>query len=183
MKILVIHASAGAGHFKAAEAIHRGLKNFPQHTASLVDALDYTSPFFKRSYRDMYFFLISKVPAVWKFFFGLMDIQRIQPLVRGFRRLYNATNARALERFLIHEDFDCIVATHFMPVEIAGALKEKGAIRSKLVTVVTDYDVHKIWLNPCTDIYAVATDWTKERLICLGVEDNKIVVTGIPTAQ
>ncbi len=183
MKILVIHASAGAGHSKAAEAIYRGLKNFPQHTASFVDALDYTSPFFKKSYRGMYFFLISKVPAVWKFFFGLMDIRRIQPLIGGFRRLYNAVNARALERFLIHEDFDCIVATHFMPAEIAGAFKGKRVIRSKLVTVVTDYDVHKIWLNPSTDIYAVATDWTKERLSRLGVEDNKILVSGIPTAQ
>jgi processive 1,2-diacylglycerol beta-glucosyltransferase len=183
MKILVIHASAGAGHFKAAEAIYRGFKNSPQHTTLLVDALDYTSLFFKRSYRDMYFFLISKIPGVWKFFFGLMDIPRFQPVVRGLRRLYNAVNAPALHRFLIQEDFDYIVATHFMPVEIAGALKEKGQIRSKLVTVVTDFDVHRIWLNPCTDLYAVATSWTKERLSRLGVEENKIIVTGIPTAQ
>lgn len=183
MKILVIHASAGAGHSKAAEAIYRGLQNSSQHTVLLEDALDHTTPFFKRTYRGLYFLLISKTPGAWKFFFDVMDIPRLQTLVRGLRRLCNGVSARALKRFLCGEDFDYIVATHFLPAEIVGALKEKGQIRSKLVTVITDFDVHKIWLNPCTDIYTVATDWTKERLIRLGVEANAILVSGIPTAQ
>ena len=38
MKILFIHASAGAGHLKAAEALYNGMKNLPEHEATFVDA-------------------------------------------------------------------------------------------------------------------------------------------------
>ena len=49
MKILVIHATAGAGHKKAAEAIFHGLQAKGGHDVRLVDALDYTNPYFKKN--------------------------------------------------------------------------------------------------------------------------------------
>lgn len=183
MKILVIHASAGAGHFKAAEALFNGIKQLTGHDVVLVDALDYTSPFFKKLYKGFYFFLISKIPDVWGFFFWLLDIPRLQPLVRVVRRFYNACNAAKLHRFLQEGCFDYIFMTHFMPVEIAAALKRKGRTSSKLITIVTDFDVHKIWLADGVDYYAVACDWTKDKLQQLGVAEERILISGIPTDE
>jgi len=65
MKILVIHASAGAGHRKAAEALYNGLKNFSAHNVVLIDALDYSSPLYKKLYQGTYTFLITRVPSLW----------------------------------------------------------------------------------------------------------------------
>lgn len=70
MKVLVIHATAGAGHKKAAEAIYHGLQRHTTHQVQLVDSLDYTNPFFKRSYPEAYVFFVTKAPALWGFFFG-----------------------------------------------------------------------------------------------------------------
>ena len=83
MKILVIHATAGAGHKKAAEAIFHGLQAKGGLDVRLVDALDYTNPFFKKTYPWFYAFLVTRLPWAWGFFFGLLDIPWMQPLVRG----------------------------------------------------------------------------------------------------
>jgi processive 1,2-diacylglycerol beta-glucosyltransferase len=183
MKILFIHTSAGAGHFKAAEALYRGIRKESGHDTVLVDALDYSSPFFKKFYKWIYYTLISKLPWMWGFFFGAANIFWLQPLVRSARRIYNACNTLKLRRFLQEEQFDYIFATHFLPAEVAGALKRSGRISSKLVTVITDFDVHRIWLSESTDFYAVATDWTKEKLRKLGVAPERIIVSGIPTDE
>lgn len=183
MKILVIYASAGAGHFKAAEALYHGLKALTNHEAVLADALDYSSPLFKEFYKKTYFFLISKIPWVWGFFFWILDWFCLQPLARPVRRTYNRLNTGKLHHFLREQQFDYIFMTHFMPTEVAAALKRKGDITSKLITVVTDFDVHKIWLAEGIDTYAVAADWTKDKIKRLGVPEENILVSGIPTAD
>ena len=100
MKILVIHATAGAGHKKAAEAIFHGLQAKGGLDAHLVDALDYTNPFFKKTYPWFYGFLVTRLPWAWGFLFGLLDIPWMQPLVRIVRRLYNGFNAQSLAGIL-----------------------------------------------------------------------------------
>lgn len=183
MKILITHASAGAGHMKAAEAIYNGFKKYSEHDVMMCDVLDYTSPSFKKLYRGTYSFLVSTIPTLWAFCFGLIDIPWLQGFVRWIRRIYNGSNAKKFEAFLLSERFDYVIATHFMPTEITAALKRSGAIDSKLITVITDYDVHKIWLADDVHLYSVACDWTKKKMITLGVDEAKIFSTGIPSDE
>ncbi len=181
MKILVIHASAGAGHKKAAEAIFNGLQaKGAGFEARLADALDYTNPFFKKSYPGVYAFLVTKLPWLWGFFFGLLDINWLQPAVRCLRRCYNGLNAGALHRFLIAEKFDAVITTQFLSAEVAAHLKRSGQIASKVVCVVTDYAVHHVWVNEGIDLYCAGLDHTKNRLMALGVAPEKICTSGIP---
>ncbi|MDP8211903.1 MAG: glycosyltransferase [Candidatus Zapsychrus exili] len=183
MKILLIHASAGAGHLKAAEAVYVKLKNYSEHEVVFADALDYSSSFFKNLYKKTYYYLVSKVPLLWQFTFAVLDIPFLQPLILKLRRVYNAFNVRKLHDYLIKENFDYIISSHFMPTEISSSLKAKGKITSKLITVVTDYDVHRIWLGKFVDMYAVASEWTKKKMDILGIDENKVVITGIPTDE
>jgi processive 1,2-diacylglycerol beta-glucosyltransferase len=183
MKILVIHASAGAGHQKAAEALFAGLEHMYPGQGKIIDILDYTSPLFKNMYRGTYIFLVTKMPFVWKFVFGLLDIPLLQPIINFGRRIYNYLNTAKLRRFLIDENFDYVVTTHFMAGEVVSALKRNKQVDSKLIVVVTDFDVHRIWLAGGVDMYCVATEWTKEKVKTLGVNGQKIKVTGIPTHE
>ncbi len=180
MKILVIHATAGAGHMKAAEAVYDGIRADPSHDAVMVDALDYTNAFFRASYRKTYSFVVSHLAWLWGFAFWLMDRRFVQPAVRLLRRAVNGLNARRLAAYLEAEHFDAVIATHFLANERAGRLKAGKKISSRLVCVVTDYDVHRIWLAPSVDCYAVATPFTKDKLVSMGVNPARISVTGIP---
>ena len=181
MKILVIHATAGAGHKKAAEAIYHGLQAAGGHDAYLVDALDYTNPFFQTTYPACYSFLVTRLPWAWGFFFAVLDIPWMQPLVRIVRRLYNGFNAKRLQGFLIQEQFDVVITTQFLSAEVSAYLKRSEKIKSKIICVVTDFDVHHIWVNEGIDLYTAACSYTKNKLVTLGVLPKNIYTTGIPT--
>lgn len=181
MKILVIHASAGAGHTKAAEALYQGIKDSTQHHVVLVNALDHTSPFYKKSYQNIYTFLVTRLPWAWGSFCWVADRVCLRRLVRFSRRIFNSMIAKALTEYLKKENFDWIFSTHFLANEVSTSLKRKNLIHSKIVSVVTDFDVHSIWLARGIDFYAVATGRTKEKLKKLGVPEEKIINTGIPT--
>lgn len=181
MKILVIHATAGAGHKKAAEAIYNGIKAKMTVQVVLADALDYSNPVFKYSYPNFYSFVVSRMPWLWAFVFGLLDLPVVQPLVRIGRRIYNAVNTQKLHKFLVDEQFDWIICTQFLSAEVSGYLKRKGRIKSKVICVVTDFDVHRIWINQGIDYYTGASEYTQEKLVQLGVDRKRTFVTGIPT--
>lgn len=183
MKILIVHATAGAGHSKAAEAIFNGIKKHTSYDVRCVDILDYTSPFYKKLYPQVYTLLISKFSWAWGFFFWIADIPVLLPLIQLIRRFSNGHSAKAFHVFLENENFDYIFTTHFFSNEIVSALKEQKKITSKLVCVVTDYDVHSIWLAKNVDCYAVACAYTKEKLKSFGVPERKISITGIPTDE
>ncbi|MBZ0166524.1 MAG: hypothetical protein K8I00_06925, partial [Candidatus Omnitrophica bacterium] len=164
----------------AAKAVYDELARESDHQVEFLDALDYANPIFKNSYGGSYTFLITKWPQVWGVFFGLVDIPWLQPLIRVVRRAYNALNTPRLHRHLREGNYDWVVSTHFLPIEVVSALKRAGQSSAKLMACVTDYDVHRIWLGSGVDLYCVASDWTMQKLIRLGVPAEKIKVTGIP---
>ena len=180
-KVLVVHASAGAGHKKAAEAVYNALKESGHYEAHFADVLDYTNPFYKYSYQKTYTYLVTKTPLIWALFFKLTDLKILRPLVRVLRRILNSVNAKTFEKFLKKEQFDCIVSTHFFPNEVPSSLKRQGMIASKVISVVTDFDVHSLWMASGVDFYTGACNFTKDKLINLGAAPEKIIVTGIPT--
>jgi processive 1,2-diacylglycerol beta-glucosyltransferase len=181
-KILILHATAGAGHKKAAEAIFNGLKKrgIP---ATIVDALDHTNPFFRKAYTHGYEFMVGKLPKLWAIFFALTDQKGLLPIFQGTRRIYNGINSGPLVRFVREGGFDTVVTTHFLSTEVVGNMRREGRLNARLVVMVTDFDVHKIWLSKGVDTYLVASEYTKKRLAALGVDPAKIVVTGIPVDE
>ncbi len=183
MKILIVHASAGAGHTKAAEALYNGLKKSTNHQVTLIDSLDYTYPLYKKFYRFIYILMVTRMSKLWGFFFATTDEPSLRPLIRVVRRVLHKVHAHKLERFLIAEQFDYIFSTHFMSTEVMGYLKRNDRIKSKTVCCITDFDVHHIWTAEGVDYYTVASDFTKKKLIELGAFENRIFVTGIPTDE
>jgi len=181
MKILVIHASAGAGHTKAAEALYQGIKEATPYEVALANSLDYTSPAYKKSYQDTYTFMATKLPWAWGFFCWLTDIPWLRWPVSLIRRVFNSIVAGKLEEYLKKENFSWIFSTHFLANEVSAALKGKNLIQSRIVSVVTDFDVHSIWLARDIDFYTVATTWTKDKLRTLCIREEKIINAGIPT--
>ena len=179
-RILVIHATAGAGHRKAAEALHHGLLARHIGEVTIIDALDLTNSFFKYTYSKGYEFIVAQLPTFWGAFFALTDQSWFLPVFRGIRRIYNGMNTGRLVAYVKQGKFDRIVVAHFLAAEVCGFLRRTGQITAKLVVVVTDFDVHKIWLIDGVDEYCVASTYTKERLVAMGVDEGKVFVTGIP---
>ena len=181
MKILVVYASAGAGHRKAAEAVYNYLKeHYKGLDLTIIDALKKTNLFFSSSYNWGYNLLINRAIFIWRLFFWLTDFRYLRPITRRIATFVNWVNTRKFLKFLIQENPDFIISTHFLPSEIICLLKNRQKIKSKLITVITDFGVHPYWISKGTDIYVVASGLTKERLIREGIAQDAIKVFGIP---
>ena len=50
------------------------------------------------------------------------------------------------------------------------------------VSVITDFEAHALWMESCVDLYCVAAEETKARLVARGASPENIIATGIPIA-
>ncbi len=70
-----------------------------------------------------------------------------------------------------------------MPLEILAELREKNdGAPPMVVSVITDFEAHALWMTPVVDLYCVAAEETKIRLLARGAKDENVIVTGIPIA-
>lgn len=181
-KILVIYASAGDGHKKAAEAVYNAFSEIkePAVKATLIDSLNYTNRFFKYCYRVGYMFLIKYLPTLWGFFYYILDNRFFYILNKPFRRAGNALNTKRLVSFILNEKFDLCISTHFLSTEVIGHLKNKGVLSSPLVNIITDFKPHLFWQPKGVDYYVVGAESTRQALIARGVAEDRIKPFGIP---
>jgi len=184
MKVIIAYASAGAGHTKAAKALHHYFKEkSPQSEIIIVDVLEKASSLFRLIYIQGYAFLVRHAPLFWALAFYLTRAKILYPFTRAFIFFLSRVNARNFLCLLTREDPDLIISTHFFTSELTAYLKNKGKIHSKLITVITDFGVHPFWLCKGTDLYVAASGLTKEILINEGIEGPKIMVLGIPVEE
>lgn len=182
-KILIIYASAGDGHKKAAEAVYNAILDLNKEgdiKAVPIDSLNYTSRFFKYSYKVGYMIMIKYLSSIWGFFYHILDNRFFFTLNRPLRRFTNALNTKKLVQFLVKEEFDIAISTHFLGTEVISHLKKKGLLSLPLINIITDFKPHLFWEADGVDKYLVAAEATKEALIERGISRDKIVVTGIP---
>lgn len=183
MRIAILHASAGHGHAKAAEAIQEGLIacGVPKEQTLVLDALDETPVWFRKLYTSLYYYSVKHTPKAWGGVYRLSDHPFIyQSLARPLRRLVNGWVAKSLVQRMIQERPDAILFTHFLAPEVLGWAKEKGQLSSFFVTVVTDFIPHSFWINAGTDHYWVMSEEGKENLKRWGIVGEKITAGGIP---
>lgn len=181
MKIIVVYATAGAGHQKAAEAIYGCLKErYSQVEVKLVDIIDKATCFYKLDYSSGYNFLIRHAKFAWSICFWFTQFKLFRVFTRPIAKALNYLNTKQFSKFLIAENPDFVISTHFLASEITAALKKSKKIKSKLITVITDFGVHSFWLSKGTDYYVVASTFTENLLIKEGINTEKIKVFGIP---
>jgi processive 1,2-diacylglycerol beta-glucosyltransferase len=177
-RVLVLSASAGAGHLRAAQAVE---KAFIQLNAARdlknIDVLKYTNKLFEKLYSRAYIELVDKAPDVLGFLYDRLD----KPWKYQKRRLaFDKLNTRPFIKLLNDYQPDLAVCTHFLPAEIISWLNEKHRLSTPQAVVVTDFDLHAMWLCKHYQQYFVALDETKMHLRELGINPEKITVTGIP---
>ena len=181
-KILVVYATAGIGHKKAAVAVKKAYDEMklPGVEVTLIDALDYTNKFFKWSYLQIYLLMVNKLPTFWGLSYYLTDLPFVDLFVSYIRRINNWANSKKLVNYILDTKPDVIISTHFFASEVIADMKHKSLMLSRLVTVVTDYKLHAWWVCEGTDSYIVASEDTRRDLEGRKVDPAKIKVMGIP---
>jgi len=170
-KAIVIYASFGHGHKKAAEALAKTLD------APVCDLLDFCSPLISKVYSWWYFFISHHFRHIWQVVFFLAKTDFISNLTNLWHKVLFAP----LFKYLDKEQPEVVITTHFFPADLAAYIKQKKDF--KLISVITDIRVHPIWVNRRIDCYVTSFQITKEDLISLKVEPEKIVSGFIPLRE
>ncbi len=177
-KVLILSASAGTGHVRAAEALEKVFRQQPGvGEVRNVDALRFTNRLFRDFYSKLYIQLVQRAPTILGIVYNSTD----EPWKTDRMRLMlDRLNTGPLERFIAKFKPDITVCTHFLPSEIISYLITKGKLDARLSIVVTDLDVHAMWLCRTFHRYFVALEESKIHLQVLGLPADHITVSGIP---
>lgn len=177
-KIWIGFLTCGSGHKKAAEAVYNAFRK--GQGSYLFNLLGFSNPLTKSLYEEGYRVLVSFVPFLWRVAFVLSKNQVINRVILVYHRLV----FRSFVERIREENPDFIITTHFFISQLVSYLKRRGHIQTRLITVITDFGVHPLWINKPTDFYIVAHQKVKKELQCnFKVKEGRIKPFGIPLRE
>ncbi len=174
--ILLVSASAGTGHLRAAEALRLGFERVePGVRVEHVDVLELAPGWVRRAYGGGFELVAARAPWLWRQLYERTDrpganearwggaAQRL--LFREFRRL------------LLASDWALCLCTHFLPCQLAAG--RRGL--PPFAVAVTDFVLHHYWVQPGVRRYFVATEDLAVRFR-ERARGARVDATGIPIA-
>lgn len=180
-RFLLITASVGSGHEKAAEAIAEGIKkSFSQSHLDIVDFMSWHTSAINALMKSCYLKMLALVPNLYEFMYQFTAGKK----KGGFIQLIMAyAMSVSIKSLLKRYEPDVIICTHPFPAEAVSHLGEKWRRRFLSAAVITDYSVHQMWICPHMDLYFVGCDFMKKQLMADGIDPKTIYVTGIPVSE
>jgi processive 1,2-diacylglycerol beta-glucosyltransferase len=177
-RVLILSASVGSGHVKAAVALERAMRARSDVEEVLCDdSLDHTNLLHRQFYSTLY----SKLSTIMPEFLGWWYERSDDPWVADKSRLA-IDLPQALPLINLVKDFrpDIILCTHFMPAGVISWLIGNGKLDAQLGVVVTDFHFHAFWITRAFNWYFVAQEEDKIHMEALGLPGDRIEVSGIP---
>ena len=177
-RVLILSASVGSGHVKAADALARVIRSRPDVDEVLSDdSLDHTNVLHKQFYSTLYKKLSALLPEFLGWWYETSD----DPWVADKSRLaLDLPQALPLMNLVKEFKPDIILCTHFMPAGVISWLISNGKLDARLGIVITDFHFHAFWITRAFNWYFVAQEEDKIHMEALGLPADRIEVTGIP---
>ncbi|MDD5772860.1 MAG: glycosyltransferase [bacterium] len=177
-RILFSYVSIGSGHQQATKAIEKHLKTLDKEIVTLcVNSFSFSGFIVTNIVSFIYLYTIKLTPEFWGY---LYDNIWIKKKIDIFHSMINWGNS--IRFYFLIKKFkpSVIVCTQAIPCGIVASLKKRGKIDIPLVAVMTDFVAHIYWIYKEVDIYFVATEDMKVKLIEHGINESRIIISGIP---
>ena len=198
-KILIMSASTGGGHNRAARAIKEELESRTIDNMSIeceiVDSLKLVNntmdKVISRGYEKSALYTPKAYGSVYRFSETTIASKnefKTNPLT--------SLMARKFKHLLNESTPDLIIGTHPFPMIALSTLKKNNNIHSlsrsesfykstkvdipPMISVLTDYTTHSTWIQNEIDYYIVGHEYVKELLVYEGVDSEKVKAFGIP---
>lgn len=201
-KVLIMSASTGGGHNRAARAIKEELESRTIDNMSIeceiVDSLklvnntmdkvisggyEKSALYTPKAYGSVYRFSETSLASKNEF--------KGNPLT--------SLMAKKFKHLLNDSSPDLIIGTHPFPMIALSTLKKNNNIHSlsrsesfykstkvdipPMISVLTDYTTHSTWIQNEIDYYIVGHEYVKELLVYEGVDSEKVKAFGIPVEK
>ncbi|QGV82081.1 MGDG synthase family glycosyltransferase [Streptomyces ficellus] len=161
-RCLVLSASMGAGHDAVAGELARRLRA-DGHDVLVRDVLTLLPPGTGAAVRGFYRFVVRRLPVVYAAIYALFLAPRpasgrgrggpaadVSPMA--------ALAERRLGTLVAAWRPDVIVSTFHLAGQLTGRMRGRGALHVPCAVFVTDFAVHRAWLDPGNDLYLCVTE-------------------------
>lgn len=186
MKVLILYAKVGNGHLKAAESFKEALEKIDKNIEiDYEDGLEYSSQLTNKLIVKGYASLAKNAPKVFGTMYYRSNKQELNTIGEINKTVNKALTIR-LKKMLREKNPDVIVSTHPFVSHMCAYLKRKKKTDAKIVSIITDYGLHNMWLeeNEYIDRIMVATNEMKlDAMNKYNVPAEKIMITGIPISE
>lgn len=184
-KILIAYATYGSGHKTVAEYVYQYFKknnSKDELDIRIIDILDYSNKLgvlaknlFEKSFQLKGSFAFNTI-------YELFD-HRLTTI--NYKFLTRTLFSKELEDYIIDFEPDILISSHFFASIMMEIINQKYNINTKIVTIITDYQSHQMWIknkNKST-AYIVSNEIVKQQLINDNIKKEKIYPFGIPLSS
>ncbi|MFC7370674.1 glycosyltransferase [Fictibacillus iocasae] len=176
--VLILTARYGNGHCSAAEALQERLELVQGCRVTVMDPYSSLHPAFHKVSEFFYVQTFTKAVQLYKwFYYGTGKLNHKSPLLK-FIMDRTAGQMHDIVRKLKP---DAIINT--FPMLFGGTFRKQTGLVIPTVNVITDYCLHPLWMNEDVDKYYVPTAQVKEKLVSHRVDQEDVLVTGIPVKK
>ena len=179
--ILILYTNYGTGHYMAAKAIEEYIENnFSTYNVEIFDPLSYSRPIINKIFAKFGKIMATKFRRIRGKFYKKNMYNNYLKVSLFSKVCINLFWTKKLQNRLVNFNPDIIISTQVGPTGLIAF--NKHLFNAKLVSVFTDYGIHKMYTFPhkYVDIFCVPSQELKQQMINIGIKREKIKVTGIP---
>lgn len=175
-RVLIISASIGTGHAKAAQAVASQIRR--RYPEAVVETVDFMADgyYLNRLIKESYLKMLHLSPNIYDLLYRWTKSAK--------RFSMQGIMARAMKRnmkeILEAHRPDVVICTHPFPCSAVAYLKKTQYPNLFLTGVITDFAVHQMWIFDEVDLYFIGSADMLMAMAAKGVARKRIAVTGIP---
>ncbi|MEG2547649.1 MAG: glycosyltransferase [Eubacterium sp.] len=179
-KVFIFTASTGAGHNLAAKSLQQALseKGFE---VTVYDAFKESNVVLDRIVTRGYKQLVENVPKLYEQMYH--QFNHMSPFQQNIFKVMTKVMNPEIVPLILKEKPQLLISTHPFVTNILGTLREHDAFDIPVLSFVTDYKIHSVYLHKKINAYVVGSEYTKETMIEKGVSPDIIYPFGIPIRQ
>ncbi|MCA9374664.1 glycosyltransferase, partial [Candidatus Peregrinibacteria bacterium] len=180
-KILILSAKMGHGHMSASSAIEEAIQerygyDYDVEIIDFVELLSSTMNAFSKRYYES---SVKFAPNMYKLLYESSN-KNVQ-IIKLLNQINYPFVLSKIKKFFEEKQPALLISTFPIWNYLAADIWKKYNKDAKFISVVTDsITIHNSWVLADTDHYIVANEDTKQSLIDLGEQEEKIKTLGFP---
>ena len=175
---LIVTASIGSGHNRAAQAIGKEIRSkYPQANIHIVDFMSTKTAYLNMLLKEAYLAMLNLLPDLYKLLYSWSG-GRLKGV--SIQTLLALAMKNDMMHLIKHYQADVVICTHPFPCAAAAYIKKNNKANILLAGVITDFAIHQVWVYKEVDMYFLCNASMGALLAEKGVESWRIFDTGIP---
>jgi processive 1,2-diacylglycerol beta-glucosyltransferase len=182
-RVMIVSDDPSGGHRAAAKAVNEALGKFSDvetHVYEFQDLSPKPRQAFRRGQMD---FMLTHHDLTR---FLHRHSMKPGPLYKAFVKSMTWVNQASMQfaqKAVKEENPDVLLSTHMGTNGLSGFWQKNNALQAPAHCVVTDFLAVGVWKADNIQRYYVASEAVKKDLMSYGVDESKVLVTGIPVSS